>query len=307
MAVENPAPAVAAPTTTPPESEFQANALALLEARDAPPAPEAAPAPEAKPEETVKVPEVKAEETVKVPEEAPLKKGFDALALEKAKMRRKEAETAERLKLLEKYENAKTPLDLLMAKGFSYDDATRQLLKGEYKEAAKKEPEESEVIKEVRQLKQQLAEERAQSTRQEIQNKIMSYAKANADKFPFTAAKQAEHLAFQYLREYVAETNELPGKDIEESIALSFQAVEADLEKEITAAANILTKVRKPAISVPGSNEKAVQTAASGQATQKTLTNSLVSPGKPAREPAVPRTAEEYQQAAVALLESQTR
>ena len=306
------APATATPAAPTTENEFQAAALAALEAlppKEAPVAEETKveAAPEAKPEE--KKDEEKKED--EAPEQ--LKRGFDSLAREKAGLRKKEQELESRLKLLERYENAKTPMDLLQAKGFSYDDVTRQILKGEHvpaeKEggfAAKNAEKEPEWVNEFRELKNQLQQERALNARRELEGKFAEYASKNADKLPYTMAKGDQVRAFKYLEQYARENNELPGETVEESIEIAYRAVEKDLEKEVNAAAALLTKIKKPAINMPVASEKAVNGAESSQAeSQKTLTNSMVSPGKARSEPE-PKTEEDYQRLALMALESRT-
>lgn len=311
MAVENTPAAPVANVAEKTDEQFQAEALAALEADTKPDQaqpevkvseqPKDEPKTEVKPEEK---PEEKKDAEPKAEDLEPLRRGFDSLAREKASLRRKEAEIDAKIKLLERYESAKTPLDLLQTKGFSYDDVTRQILKGEHKPAEKAEEKEPSWVSEFRELKQQLQQERAMNSRRELESKFADYASKNAESLPYTSAKGDQKRAFGYLQDYVKEFGELPAETIEDSIAMSFRALEKDNQAEIEKAAALLTKIKKPAISVPAVNEKAVSGAESSQAEKhKTLTNSMASPGKPAKAPKL-ETAEDYQAAALALLES---
>lgn len=311
MTVENNAQAPA--TEVPAEAsdtQFQAAALAHLE-QVAQTTPETKETPAATPEAA---PEKKASLEAKIPEKSEntgpdMKRGFDALAREKAAMRKTQNEAADMRRKLEAYENAKTPADLLAVRKWGYDDITRQLLKGEYSPEGAKKPAQNEemnaVLEEVRELKQRLAQEQNTATRREIENKFSSYGKANEASLPFVTAKGAQRMALSYLEQYVNETGDLPGKDLEESMVMAYQAVESDLEKQATEAADLLTRVKKPAHTMPSTVEKAAPSAESSQANsfQKTLTNSLASPGKPAKQ-AEPQTPEDYRKLALAELES---
>lgn len=322
---------VAAKPTSAPKSpaEYQAEAMKLIaEAEPAAPKPEVTVPGEVPPAEPTLADaekalaaEVKAEaESAELPpaEKPPERqnKGFDALVREKAALRKKEAEVDAKLKkhaaLLEAAETG-DPSALLRAAGVTHEQYTKHILGlpvGERKPPAAKPEPDNAVLAEVKRLNERLEAAERKAQQAELQGVFTSVAKEHAASLPFTAAMGMEGQAMQYLQQYFNETGEMPGATIEESVRMSLEAVESNLAQQAKAWEGVLTRTRKPgtvAGTVPAGNPKsAVQSAKSGQASAaKTLTSSLNAPAKPgADEDHEPRTAEEYQARALALLMS---
>ncbi len=159
------------------------------------------------------------------------------------------------------------------------------------------------MLAEVRALNERLvaAERKAQNA--ELRVTASTVAAKHAEKLPFSAAygPGAVDTAIAHLEQYVNETGEMPGATIEDSLRMSLEAVESNLEAQAKVWEGLLTKARKPA--TVGTQVAAPKPAAQSA---KTLTTGLTAPGT-RREDNRPKTEADYRREALAVLEAQSR
>lgn len=241
-----------------------------------------------------------------------VEKTWEQIAKEKREAReaRKAAEQANALgakgKAMLAAAEAGDAMGLLAAAGISWSQAAKQVIDGgkaDPKAPAVKKPEEDEnpLAKEVRELKAKIAEREAREQTQGFLSKIKSAAAAAPDRFLFVSELEAEEEVFGFLQRYAAETGELPGDNVEESIEIALEAVEKQHRKKAEKYQKGLTKLGSGNKSDP---KKAAPSTASKQQVATTLTNDAgagprsVNPAKPK----VPKTEKDYQSAALASL-----
>lgn len=311
------------------KQNYQSAALAALTAAESgelPPEPETAPAPEGetRSEDVVEVeadgkleaveedqpdaeekPEVKAE-----PKAEPEKPSWEEIARKKREEReaKKAAEQSNALSIKAKAMVAAAEsgdaMGLLAAAGISWSQAAKQVIDGgkaDQKAPAKKDDDENPLVREVRELKAKIADREAREQTQGFLSKIKTAASAAAEKFVFVSELGAEEEVFGFLQRYAAETGELPGNNVDESIEIALEAVEAQHRKKAEKYKNGLTKL--------GSGnktdlKKAAPSTASKSQVATTLTNDAGS-GPRASVPAKPKVlkaTEDYQRDALASL-----
>lgn len=314
----------AKPTTAPKSAaEYHAEAMALMGggAAPAPAEPVAAepavpnpPPPGVKAEEPeqAKPEEGKAPEEEK-PVEPPAPKGFDVVVREKAALRKEKLEFEKQRKEYEELKAAREiastdPIAAMSKLGLTYEQVTRAALGLKRAEGGAK-PEEKKddpTLAAVKALEEKLAAQERRAQNAELRATLGTVTKAHADKLPLTTAMGMENQAVQYLQQYINETGEMPAATLEDSLRVSLEAIEANLELQAKAWEGVLTKTRKPAtvgtqVAAP---KPAVTSATSGQAKQpKSLTSSLTAPATPGADDE-PQTDEDYRARALALLTS---
>lgn len=192
-------------------------------------------------------------------------------------LKAKEAEVAEREK---KIASIKTPLDALMAHGYTYEQATDFILSG------KKLTPELEAKSEIKDVRSQLAKIQADQARREseaaaanvrvFQSQIQTHVGSKPDEYEYIRAYKAEETVFDVINAHFANTGELLGGSPEEAIRLAAEEVEKHLETQTSAA--LTTKKFQSKLAAPEAPKPAAPgpQAISGQpkAAPRTLSNS---------------------------------
>lgn len=248
--------------------------------------------------------------------EEPELPGFDVLAREKAALRKREQRAAELEKRFSGVAAAVEAGDVVRVMrelGFTHEQYNEQMLTGKHASPAAKRPAagDSELAKEVAELKRMLVNQQVQSMQRETMQAAMSIAKDMEKQLPFVHAQGAHGKAIDYIEKYYADTGELPGETMEKSLRLALGAVERDLATEAKKWETVLTKVRgrgvvteEEPVEAP---EKVVRRPSEvANSPRKTLSNSSSGPSKP---PAAdePKTDEDYRAKALALLTQMTK
>lgn len=297
----------------PPEPAVPETPVAEEKSGEEPPEPalktEGEPAPEKKP----------AEEAPKPPEDVPdgIKRSFETLAREKAALRAEKAQIEANKETLERARRllaAEDPVSLLAAKGFTHKQYTDQLIAGKFtpREEPKAPEEQSDVRKEVADLRAELKRRDADAAKAKLTDGIKARAVAGKDKFKFVQAMGAESEARVFLEDYWKQTGELPVPgDMAASMDVALEAVEKHLRKVGEKWKPLLTGNTGGSKTVPEVPKSAASQAASEQEAEKqhrTLTNSqAAAPRGSAPQQKTPRTDEEYQEAALAGLKALER
>ena len=317
MPVEPAAAPPVAPAAPVTDSEFQAAALAALNAESPEPEATSAAEPAIEPVKAGEVPAKEEEKAETKPAETEKKddepKGFDVLVREKAALRKREQQLHEKEQSFAKFEAAKTgkdPLALLAAAGFSYRDLVQQVIDGKISDkpadGKTDTPEVAALRAQVAEMQKMFTQSRVEAQQAQVQGRAAELALEGGDKFKVTTAKKMTNRAIRYLEEYYQQVGEWPAATLDDSLVMALEAVEADLRREADSWRPFLTPGGEPAKVVgtePAmvSPKEVVRQGTSGQAPQsKTLTNSLVAPARSDTD--VPRTSEEYQRKALAEL-----
>lgn len=322
-------PVKAAPVAPKTPEDYQKAAIEGLAAQNAAPPPEKpadqqekepesegqeAPEGEKPADQQEKPVEKPAEKDPKPPEEVPdrIKQSFEVLAREKAQLRAEKAALAadrEKIAAAERLLNAKDPVSLLAAAGFSHKQYTDQLLEGKFAPEKESKPaEETDVVKEVRELKAELKRRDQQAAKARIASEIKARAAAGGEKFKFTRTLGAEGEAQAYLENYFSQTGELPVPgDMAASYDVALEAVEKHYRARGEKWKPLLTgntPVNKTVHEAPKSDSPQAASDEEAEQQHRTLTNSQsAAPRGAAPTKTVPKTAEDYQKAALAALE----
>jgi hypothetical protein len=124
-------------------------------------------------------------------------------------------------------------------------------------------------------------------------------------RFKHTAAFEAEHEAVAYIERYFNETGELPGENIQETMEIALEAVEAHYVKQAEKWAKVLTPGNTSS-SVAGNKQAVPAAGAVSQQAARTLTNNVgagPTPNSGATQKA--KTEEEYILDAIQALTAQ--
>lgn len=297
-------------------SSYQEAAVAALSSEAAPanediaPSEESAPEPEAAIVETEEEPDghlepVEGEKKAEAApaKEEPPKKDWEKIAKEKAAARVKAAEEAEapKMKALLAAAKAGDAMSLLAAAGIPWSAAAQQVIDGGKVEAKKQEQQsepESDIQKELREIKAELNARKYTEAKGKLMDKIKEAATASA---PFVAGLEAEEEVFEFLDRYYRETGEQPGETLEESIEIACEAVEQKLRKKGEKWKNVLTN---PGSGNTRNGSKQVSPSAASNRVAKTLTNDTgagprsVNPAKPK----VAKTEQDYREETLKVL-----
>lgn len=318
------APETAAPSPNSTEGARAAalKALEAAEAAESAPAEEPKEAAKAEPpaekEEAAEEKEIEAKEEKEENKEEKkeerdtlLKKSFDVLAREKAALRKEREEAKAEKAELAKYRTLdlavknKDPMGVLAALGLPYSTLVDQLTgrKTEEKpsEAQTASKKEEEYLQRIEALEQARKEEKYQRDVQALDSQIEKLALSKKDKFKLSTSEDDFAAGVRdYLLNHIKETGSPPGEDLEESIEMALEAIEAKFEAQaakwrkklgLTAAemSNTITKAESAAESVKSVTTKS-----------KTLSNSHAS--APVASPTKLSSSTDYRKAALEAL-----
>jgi hypothetical protein len=299
--------------------DYQSAAIAALTAAEAEAPPEA-PAAEAaaEPVEPVEGDEPAAEGTppadpvkAEAPPAEPAKKDatktWADVAREKAANRAAKAELAadrakiSRAEALLAAAESGDAMGLLAAAKIPWSAAAKQVIEGGKTDPKTDEKQPVNLEQEVAELK---AEIRAGKAEKQM-NAVLGQIKEKAGKYKYVSGLEAEKDVFDYLKAYHAETGEMPGDNLEESIEIACEAVELHLSKSGERWKKVLTD--------PGSGDKKDLKSASPSGTAskqaaRTLTNDVGSGprGSDPAKPKVLKTEDDYRSAALAAFLAQS-
>lgn len=242
--------------------------------------------------------------------EAPAKvdrvaKGFEDLAREKAMFRAErekfKAEQAEAQEFanLRIAAKKKSAMALLAAAGIPWSQAAQEVLEGTGGGAPEKKestPEEDPREARIAALEREIATAKAAAGRADVMTKLNTKVREMADKFPLVESAGEAAKALDYIEQYFAQHNELPGETADETMEIALEVVETRLKKEAERWEKVLTKWRGGA-SV-STVKPATPPAPSQVAQNRTLTNTA-SAGPSNTQKARPKTADEYRLAAL--------
>jgi hypothetical protein len=313
------AEAPAAPAATPEASapvDFQARAAALLKETPGPAAeaPKPAATPEGKPPLEAPAAPAKdepfaakfaqiAEASKRQRAEAEAQKA--ALREEREALRREQAD----LDLLRQAKASGSPVKFLMAGGWSYEDATAEVLgklvpgKREAEApAAKVDPEIAAMKQELQALKAERAAEQDRAAVATFKAGMVAHAQANKEKYELVDATDSYDDAVRLVTNYVAQHGELPAESPEAAMELALAHMEAKLEKQhLSERVLTASKVRSrltPVVPKPAADRPQ---ATSAKSPPSALTNSLAAAAPRAAKPE-PRTPADFIAAAAAVI-----
>lgn len=269
-------------------------------------AAEPAEAAESEPEEGEAEPEKPA---AAPPKPDKITKSLADVAAAKAELRRERAALdaeAGPVKAVLQALKTRDAMALLAAANIPWSEAARQVLEGTGTKPPKKQAAESEDEDprdaRIAALEQENAANKANATKAKVLGAVSALVKDN-EKFNHIAKLGEESRVLEYIERYHAQTGELPGETLEESLTIAAEAVEVQLKKE----AARWQKVLQPASGAATLLPKAAVPAAEATSKQaKTLTNSTGSGPKTAPVTSkAPKSPEDYQRAALEALSAQ--
>lgn len=266
-----------------------------------------------------------------------LKASFEKLTSERAALRKeREAFMAEKQALLEqakesgkfaKFAEAKSPMELLRAAGFTWRDAVQEVsgirpegddesdpVNRAPKRSRKEEPEKKltladidpDAARDLAEFRKQREEASRAKGREMVNNRLKEFTNKNSDKFKFVQKLGEFDAALDFIESYYAEHKQLPGVTPEETMEVALSHVESNLRKQAERFRG-LTADQESA--VVDSEESAVdEPARDDGSVGKTLSN--FSGGRSTSNSKQPSTPEEYRAAALAealRLEKQRR
>lgn len=298
-----PAAAVTTPEAAPEAvlSPFDA-AVALLKADRTD--PEAAKEPEA-PKEPAKEPEKKPV----APEDKRFADKFATIARQERQLREeKEALKRERAEMepLQKAWKSGSALELLQARGMTYEQATKEAITGKFPvEAAKgPDPEVASLKAKVEQMEKVAAQAREEAAVSTFKGHISRLATSEPDKYELVNANNAHGLVYDLIDAHYRANQALPGDGTHDgAIKHTLDALEAQYEAD---AVRLLTTKKLQAKLQPVAPKRAAAAPAiPGQKLPaKTLTNAQAS-AAPTRPSPGKQSPADYQEAAAAVLRSQ--
>lgn len=241
--------------------------------------------------------------------EGKLSKNFDALIAKERALRQEQQALKEKENQYRQFErmkeamDAKDPIALLQAAGMSWQAAVDRVVKGEAGAPAQELPPGiKELMEKVSSLENSLKQEKAQAAahanRQAVLSKAQSLVDKDTERFSLVKERGAVPEALQLLEQYFDANGSLPGADMDESLLMALDHLEqkytSEMERWLTT-----SKAKSKLGSIQGKpgKEAAPVQATSGQA--KTLTSSHVPAPAGSGAPRVPKTAEDYQRAAL--------
>lgn len=276
--------------------------------------------------------EEKKAEGEKMPES--LKASFEKLTSERAALRKeREAFLAEKKALEEKanasgkFAEAKSPMELLRAAGFTWKDAVAEVTgirpdgddehdpvnQRRHSRKTEEEPKkltladiDPDAARDLAEFRKQREEQSRKAGRELVHNKLKEFATKNEEKFQFVSKLGEFDAALDFINSYYMEHKQLPGVTPEETMEVALAHVESNLRKQ----AERFRSLTMPAESadVQGDERAASRPASDDGAFSKTLSNN--SGGRTTQNSKQPSTPEEYRAAALAealRLEKQRR
>lgn len=244
----------------------------------------------------------------KKPEPTRIEKGFEDLARERAAFRAEREAAKPQLESARAMTEAAQRGDamaLLAAARIPWSQAARQVLEGHGTKSPQNEKTDEVDPRDARLAA--LEKEIATTKEQAARANLMTQLKSRSSKYPHLSALEAEHEAMAYIERYYNETQQLPGQTLDETLEIALEAVEAVKAKEAKRWEGVLTKLRPGAVVPSSKTAVPAAGATSQQAATKTLTNDHGSGPRSASNvaPKQPKTAEEYQLAALEALTAQ--
>lgn len=266
-------------------------------------------------------PEKKAEDSNIPPN---IKAAFEKLTTEKAAFRQQKdaltqqvKEANERAAKAEALLSAKTPMELLRARGFTWKDAAEEMTGvrpgGDEEEAPAAKPKadkklslediDPEVAADLKAWKAERAETARKAGREAISKNMTEFAEKEG-KYVYTLKLGKIDEALDFIEQHFAKYKELPGSTPRESMEIALAHVEESLKSQAEKWKAVLTPASDDATDQGAAENResaAPDKAASEQAGSKTLTHSQA--GAPRTGPSkTPSTPEEYRAAALAAL-----
>lgn len=268
-----------------------------------------------------KVPEKKEESSLP----PNIKAAFEKLTTEKAAFRHEKEqltqqvkEANERAAKAEAFVNAKTPMEILRAAGFTWKDAVEEItgVKAEVegdeapaKPGKRPDPEKKlgledldpEVAADLKAWKAERAAKKREEGRAAIRKTMEDFAKKAGDKFSYTMKLGKLDDALEFIEAHFAKYKELPGSTPQESMEIALAHVEESLRGQAEKWKAVLTPAPESA-SVPDAAEEGSESAAPDSATSETASTTLThsQAGAPRTGPSKePQTAEEFRAAAL--------
>lgn len=204
-----------------------------------------------------------------------------------------------------------SPVKALVAMGWSYEDATAEVL-GKPLPGRKEAPEEAKVDPKVAALEQKLAAlEAERAADREAQGEaqfragLVKLAADGKERFEFVRELDAYDEALEWAKGYVKQHGALPGETPEKAMEAALAHVERKYEETLLKPGVLTsTKLRsklQPVAEAPKPAADRPQ-ATSAKSPPPSLTNSLAAAAPPRSAKPEPRTPAEYQAAAAAVL-----
>jgi hypothetical protein len=227
------------------------------------------------------------------------------LRAEREEMRRE----AEGLAALRKAKDSANPIEALQALGFNYEQATDQVL-GKYKP---KEPEKPAVDPELAQLRAKVEAMEARESDQteraaiaEFRAEMLKLATAESDKYELVLKTNSVDDAMDRILSFAKAKGRLPGETREEAMRGVMDELEKHLEtKYYPEAVLTASKVRSRLSPVAPKQAAARPQATTARSSPSSLTNTLAAAAPPRTAQDEPRTPEDFQAVAAALLNSE--
>lgn len=260
-------------------------------------------------------PEEKKPPEEKKGEELPtnIRAAFEKLTAEKAEVRKAREALAADQKALQQAQQlmgAKSPMELLRARGFTWKDAVEEMtgIRPEGEEAPDEKPApkkltleelDPEVAADLKAWKEERAVKQAQERRSAVKKSMEEFVQ-KAGKFELVQKLGAYDDALTFIESHYAKYRELPGSTPQESMEIALAHVEESLQEQAKKWRGVLTPGTERAThdGAGESPENAVRKAASELA-GKTLSNSQAGASRTGtnKEPSTP---EEFRAAALA-------
>lgn len=230
------------------------------------------------------------------------------LRAEREALRRESQENDE----IRKAKASGSPVKVLMAHGWSYEDATKEVLgqplsgqKEVTKEAPKVDPELSALKEEVAALRKERQEETYRGAVATFRSGLVKAAEAGGEKYELVRATESYDDAVQWVLAYHQKHGVLPGENEAQAMEEALAHIERREEERLLRPAVLTsTKLRsrlQPAGEVPKPAAARPQ-ATSAKSPPSSLSNSLAATAPPRTAPPEPTSREEYVAAAAALL-----
>jgi len=200
-----------------------------------------------------------------------------------------------RLETLAKAHEAKDPMGILTALGYSFRDVSDQFTGSKRKEEEK--PVESKQVELPPEVKQRLErvdyleQQETERQRQGLVQQIGAVLEAKKDVFKHTVSLKDQATVLRFIEDFYRRTGELPGKDFNESVHLAAEAVE-NYHAEQARRYGVLTQ-QPQQTSVPPEAKREPPQQSGSESVPQTLSNKLTGSTPAMRTPNQPATTEQ--------------
>lgn len=210
--------------------------------------------------------------------------------------------------VIRKAKESASPIQALQALGYSYEQATDEVL-GKYQpktkqpEAPKQDPELVEMKRELQQLKAERDAERERAAVASFRSAMVEKAKSGGEKYQLVDAADAYDEAVGLVVSHFQTHGELPGGTSEAAIEMALDFVERRLDglsERVLTTSKVRSRLQPPAAPKPAAPAAGPQ--ATTARSPSTLTNTLAAAAPPRTAQDEPKTPEDYRAAAAALL-----